>query len=193
MSLELSRRIVLASAVGLAVAPPALASPVVDIVVRPSRIARVGSQSFRCAVGRSGIVLDKHEGDGGTPVGVWPLREVFYRPDRLAKPVTALPVRALVPDDGWCDAPADARYNRPVRLPYPASAEQLWRADHMYDLIVVVGYNDAPVLPGKGSAIFLHVARPGYTGTAGCVAFARNHLLAILGTIDKRSRLVVRA
>jgi L,D-peptidoglycan transpeptidase YkuD (ErfK/YbiS/YcfS/YnhG family) len=193
MNLDLSRRSVLATGLSLAVAMPALASPAVDIVVRPSRIARVGSQSFRCAVGRSGIVRDKHEGDGGTPVGVWPLREVFYRPDRLAIPVTRLPVRALTPEDGWCDAPADARYNRPVRLPYPASAEQLWRGDHMYDLIVVVGYNDAPVVPGKGSAIFLHVARPGYTGTAGCVAFARNHLLAILSGVDKRSRLIVQA
>ncbi len=192
MSLELSRRSVLASAAGLAVAPSALALPPVDIVVRPSRIARVGSQSFRCAVGRGGIVRDKHEGDGGTPVGVWPLREVFYRPDRLAMPVTRLPLRALTPDDGWCDAPADAHYNRPVRLPYPASAEQLWRADHMYDLIVVVGYNDAPVVPGKGSAIFLHLARPGYTGTAGCIAFARGHLLAILQRIDARSRLIVK-
>ena len=192
MTLHLSRRDLFTSAVGTAIAAPVLAAPPVDIVVRPSRIARVGARAFRCAVGRSGIVRDKHEGDGGTPVGSWPLREVFYRPDRLAKPVTALPVRALSPNDGWCDAPGDAHYNKPVRLPYPASAEQLWRADHMYDLIVVVGYNDAPVVPGKGSAIFLHVARAGYTGTAGCVAFARGDLLTILARVDPRSRLVVR-
>jgi L,D-peptidoglycan transpeptidase YkuD (ErfK/YbiS/YcfS/YnhG family) len=191
MSLDLSRRAVLTSAVGLAVAPSALALPPVDIVVESRQHARVRSQRFRCAVGRSGIVRDKREGDGGTPAGVWPLREVFYRPDRLAMPVTRLPVRALAPTDGWCDAPGDARYNKPVRLPYPASAEQLWRADHMYDLIVVVGYNDAPVAPGKGSAIFLHVARTGYTGTAGCVAFASRDLLSILARVDRQSRLVV--
>jgi L,D-peptidoglycan transpeptidase YkuD (ErfK/YbiS/YcfS/YnhG family) len=193
MSLELSRRAVLATGLGLTVAPPALALAPIDIVVGPSRIARVGSRAFRCAVGRGGIVLNKREGDGGTPAGVWPLRQVFYRPDRMAMPVTTLPVRPLTPTDGWCDWPDDARYNKPVQLPYPARTEQLWRADHQYDLIVVVGYNDAPVVPGKGSAIFLHLARAGYTGTAGCVAFARSHLLAILKAVDTRSRLIVRA
>lgn len=108
-------------------------------------------------------------------------------------PVTKLPVRALAPYDGWCDAPGDSRYNRLVRLPYPASAEQLWRGDHLYDLIVVVGYNDAPVVPGKGSAIFLHVARANYAPTAGCVAFARGHLLRILAMTAARARLIVRA
>jgi L,D-peptidoglycan transpeptidase YkuD (ErfK/YbiS/YcfS/YnhG family) len=121
------------------------------------------------------------------------LREVFYRADRIARPVTALPVRPLAAHYGWCDAPADARYNRLVRLPYGASTERLWRADRVYDLIVVVGYNDAPVVPGKGSAIFLHVARANYAPTAGCVAFARSHLLAILARVDVRSRLVVTA
>ncbi|MFM9863832.1 MAG: L,D-transpeptidase [Micropepsaceae bacterium] len=193
MSLLLSRRSVLAAAAGLAVAAPALALPPVDILVTRSRIARVGSRAFRCAVGRGGIRVDKREGDGATPAGAWPLREVFYRPDRIAMPVTALPVRPLTPTDGWCDAPGDARYNRQVALPYPASAEQLWRADRMYDLIVVVGYNDAPVVPGRGSAIFLHLARAGYTGTAGCLAFSRSHLLHILARVDRTSRLIVSA
>lgn len=192
MSLSLTRRAVLTSAVGLAAAAPALALPPVDIVVTGSQIARVGGMRVRRAVGRGGIRVDKREGDGATPAGVWPLREALYRPDRLSMPVTKLPVRALAPYDGWCDAPSDARYNRLVRLPYPASAEQLWRGDHLYDLIVVVGYNDAPVVPGKGSAIFLHLARSDYAPTAGCVAFARRHLLAILARVDARSRLIVR-
>lgn len=192
MSLSLTRRAVLTSAVGLAAAAPALALPPVDIVVTGSQIARVGGMRVRRAVGRGGIRVDKREGDGATPAGVWPLREALYRPDRLSMPVTKLPVRALAPYDGWCDAPSDARYNRLVRLPYPASAEQLWRGDHLYDLIVVVGYNDAPVEPGKGSAIFLHLARSDYAPTAGCVAFARRHLLAILARVDARSRLIVR-
>ncbi len=192
MSLSLTRRAVVTSAVGLAAAAPALALPPVDIVVTGSQIARVGGMRVRRAVGRGGIRVDKREGDGATPAGVWPLREALYRPDRLSMPVTKLPVRALAPYDGWCDAPSDARYNRLVRLPYPASAEQLWRGDHLYDLIVVVGYNDAPVVPGKGSAIFLHLARSDYAPTAGCVAFARRHLLAILARVDARSRLIVR-
>lgn len=191
----LSRRSFAVGLTGLvaSAAWPAEAQAAVDIVVSSARIARVGRSAFRCALGRSGIRVDKREGDGATPAGVFPLREVLYRADRIARPATALPVRPLEPHDGWCDAPTDARYNKLVRLPYPASAEQLWRADRVYDLIVVVGYNDAPVVPGKGSAIFLHVARPNYAPTAGCVAFARSHLLRILATTDQRSRLIVRA
>lgn len=191
MTLLLTRRTAIAGAMALGIGGASADAPV-DIVVTRSRFARIGGMRVRRAVGRGGLVVDKREGDGGTPIGVWPLREVFYRPDRLAMPMTRLPVRPLAPSDGWCDAPGDVRYNRPVRLPYPASAEQLWRADHLYDLIVVVGYNDAPVVPGKGSAIFLHLARSDFAPTAGCVAFARGHLLSILRAVDTRSRLIVR-
>lgn len=192
MTLLLTRRAALAGAVAAGITGAAAYAPV-DVVVTRSRIARIGTLRVRRAVGRGGLVLDKREGDGGTPIGSWPLREVFYRPDRMAMPVTRLPLRPLAPYDGWCDAPGDARYNKPVRLPYPASAEKLWRGDHLYDLIVVVGYNDAPVVPGKGSAIFLHCARADYTPTAGCVAFARRHLLSILRKVDTRSQLIVQS
>jgi len=192
MRASLSRRLLIASGVGMAVAGSGRAMAAdapVDIIVL-SRIARVGAARFRCAVGSGGVRADKREGDGATPVGVWPLREVLYRADRIAKPRTKLPVRALTPDDGWCDAPGDPRYNTNVRLPYAASAESLWRRDRLYDLIVVVGYND---VPGKGSAIFLHIARSNYAPTAGCVAFARSHLLRILTMVDEGSRLDVRS
>lgn len=134
----------------------------------------------RCALGPAGIRADKREGDGATPAGRFPLRRVLWRADRLARPETALPVAAIEPDDGWCDDPDDASYNRPVRLPYPAGAERLWRADAVYDVIVVLGHNDDPPRPGHGSAIFLHVARPGYAPTQGCVALALDDLLALL-------------
>jgi L,D-peptidoglycan transpeptidase YkuD (ErfK/YbiS/YcfS/YnhG family) len=99
--------------------------------------------------------------------------------------------RALTPNDGWCDAAADANYNRPVQLPYAASAEKLWRADNIYDVIVVLGYNDAPVVPGKGSAIFLHIARPNYSPTLGCVALARENLIEFLRRATRSTRVVV--
>lgn len=136
----------------------------------------------RCAIGKGGAVpaAEKREGDGGTPIGIWPIRRVLYRPDKGPKPATALPIAAIAPDDGWCDAPGDRNYNRPVRLPYAASHERMWRDDDLYDLVVVLGYNDAPVVSGRGSAIFLHVARPNFGPTAGCIALARANVLTLL-------------
>lgn len=134
----------------------------------------------RCALGDSGLSGDKREGDGATPRGSFALRRVLYRPDRLEVPATDLPLAPLRRHDGWCDEPWDRNYNRQVTLPYPASCEALWRQDRLYDLIVVLGHNDEPVVPGRGSAIFLHLARPDYAATAGCVAVARTDLLAML-------------
>ncbi len=136
--------------------------------------------AMRCAIGRGGVKHDKREGDGATPIGKWRLREAFYRPDRMPAPETRLKMTALKPDDGWCDAPGDPNYNRPVRLPYTASHEELWRKDDIYDVIVVLGYNDDPVIDGKGSAIFLHLARSDYSPTAGCVAVALEDMMKLL-------------
>lgn len=140
-------------------------------------------QIVRCAVGKAGVIPahDKREGDNKSPLGVWIMREVWYRPDVYPEgPKTGLPVRATRPDDGWCDAPGDQHYNRPVTLPYPASAERMWREDAVYDLVVILGHNDDPPVPGMGSAIFMHLARDGYPGTEGCVALARADLETVL-------------
>jgi L,D-peptidoglycan transpeptidase YkuD (ErfK/YbiS/YcfS/YnhG family) len=136
----------------------------------------------RCALGKRGVVAarEKREGDGRTPLGVWRIREVRWRADRGPAPETTLPSRPLAPVDGWCDDPADPAYNRPVRLPYAARCERLWRDDEVYDYLAVLGHNDDPPLPGLGSAVFLHVARPGFPGTDGCVALARADLLELL-------------
>ncbi|MBI1273359.1 MAG: L,D-transpeptidase family protein [Alphaproteobacteria bacterium] len=152
---------------------------------------KCGSAEFPCALGPAGIVDKKCEGDGGTPTGTFLLREVLYRADRLPKPETALPLRAIAHDDGWCDAPDHAQYNGPVKLPFTASHEKLWREDEIYDVLVVLGYNDSPVVPGKGSAIFMHVARPDFTPTQGCVALRREDLLALLKSCAPGSRLTV--
>jgi L,D-peptidoglycan transpeptidase YkuD (ErfK/YbiS/YcfS/YnhG family) len=143
-----------------------------------------GQHPRRCAIGPAGIALKAVEGDGITPLGIFPLRSVLYRADRVAKPDTILSVRPIAKDDGWCDAPDDENYNRGVKLPYPASAEALWREDHVYDLVVVIGFNDAPVVADKGSAIFLHLAKPGYPPTAGCVALAEGDLRAALAQLQ---------
>ena len=156
-------------------------------------IASFGDRKVRCAVGRSGLTTEKHEGDGATPVGAWPIREILYRADRVPSFATGLPHRALSPEDGWCDAPGDPAYNRFVTLPYPGRHERLWRDDHVYDVIAVLGYNDDPIVDGAGSAIFLHLARANYGPTEGCVALAQGDLLAFLALATPGSRIVVQA
>ena len=152
-----------------------------DLIVTPSSFAIWGGRRLRCALGRAGVSASKREGDGATPIGRFALRRVLYRADRLAKPETALPARPLRRDDAWCDTPADRCYNRPVQLPYHARCEALWRRDHLYDLVVILGYNDTPVRRGGGSAIFLHVARPGFTPTGGCIALSLGDLRRVVG------------
>lgn len=148
----------------------------------------------RCAIGRGGLKADKREGDGATPVGSWPLRRVLYRADRLAAPpATALPVASIAVDDGWCDDPGDPDYNRPVRLPYAGRHERLWRTDGLYDLLVVLGYNDDPVIADRGSAIFLHVASPDFSPTEGCVAVRLSELSALVRACTADDILVVEA
>lgn len=149
-------------------------------VVYPDGRLIIGGQVVRAALGRGGVRTEKQEGDGATPAGVMKLRRILYRADRLPPPSCATPIEPLAPDDGWCDDPADPKYNRPVQLPYDARAEELWRHDDLYDVIGVLGWNDAPVRAGRGSAIFLHIARPDYAPTDGCVALARQDLLQVL-------------
>jgi L,D-peptidoglycan transpeptidase YkuD (ErfK/YbiS/YcfS/YnhG family) len=156
-------------------------------------IARWGTASRRCAIGRGGLGEKGGEGDGITPVGRWTMCRVLYRADRVAAPATALPCQAIVPDDGWCDDPADLAYNRPVRLPYPASHEKMTRDDHLYDVVVVLAHNVDPVVPGAGSAIFLHVAHDDYGPTEGCVALALADLLELLRAAQPGSAVAVRA
>lgn len=135
---------------------------------------------FRCAIGKGGRRADKREGDGATPIGLLPLRRLFYRADRLALPRGAVPIAPIAPDDGWCDDPTHADYNRHIRLPHPARHEELWRPDAIYDVFAVLGWNDAPVIGGRGSAIFLHLARPGFSPTEGCIALEQRDLLRVL-------------
>lgn len=154
----------------------------------------LGEAVVRCALGRAGVAPAeaKHEGDGATPLGAWPLRRALYRPDRLAPPRTALPVSAIGPDDGWCDDPGHPDYNRPVRLPHSASCERLWQEDHLYDLLVVLGHNDDPPRPGLGSCIFLHLAREGFPPTEGCVALAGEDLKRLVAAARPGDRLEIR-
>ncbi|HQT78309.1 MAG TPA: L,D-transpeptidase family protein [Rhodopila sp.] len=151
-------------------------------IVSPSGYLTIGTETFRVALGWGGVRADKREGDGATPAAVLPLRHVLFRPDKGAPLQAAVPVRALARADGWCDDPAHPDYNRMVHLPIDASAETLWRDDAVYDIIGILGWNDAPIVPGRGSAIFLHIARPDYAPTEGCIALSApdlRHILAL--------------
>ncbi|WP_431282183.1 L,D-transpeptidase family protein [Humitalea sp. 24SJ18S-53] len=148
--------------------------------VTPDGLLRLDGFVMRCALGRGGIRADKEEGDGATPTGLLPLRRVFYRADRGAIPRAAVPVEPLAPEDGWCDDPTHPAYNTRILLPHPARHEELWRADGLYDVIGVLGWNDAPVVRGRGSAIFLHIARPDLSPTEGCIALAERDVRALL-------------
>jgi L,D-peptidoglycan transpeptidase YkuD (ErfK/YbiS/YcfS/YnhG family) len=149
-------------------------------IVHPDGRLVLRGSVFRTALGAAGVRRDKQEGDHATPAGVLPLRRVLYRADRGRVPDCAVPVEPLAPDDGWCDDPTHRDYNRLVRLPHAGRCEELWRGDGLYDVIGVLGWNDSPVERNRGSAIFLHVARPDYAPTEGCVALALPDLRAVL-------------
>jgi len=177
-----------AALAGVAAGPPLLAEAanLIEVSARPGATTgtlRFNGQAYPCAVGRSGILHPKFEGDGGTPAGTFALREVRYRPDRISAPKSGLPVYKASPSDGWCDDPEDPAYNRIVHMPYQTDAETMWRDDGLYDVLAVIGYNDAPPIPGVGSAVFLHVARQvgaGLGPTTGCVSLKIENLLTVL-------------
>lgn len=145
----------------------------------------------RAAIGRGGIKAIKREGDGATPAGRWPIRFILYRADRGQRPQAAYPTRAIRSGDGWCDDASDRNYNRPVQLPYPHSAERMMRDDRLYDVVLVLGYNDRPRMRNLGSAIFAHLARDGYAPTAGCIALSHRDLLAVLAEARRGGTFLV--
>lgn len=163
-----------------------------DLAYRAGELSWPGGRT-RAACGKAGVSPSKHEGDLTTPAGAFPLTEVFYRADRLPKPTSGLPVRALEPADAWIDDPADPGYNSATKLPCAAHVEHLWRQDQLYDLLVVIAYNVNPVRAFAGSAVFLHVARPGYPGTAGCIAVGREALVGLVAQLTRDSRIAIYA
>lgn len=140
----------------------------------------MGNRVVKCALGRSGRSYLHRESDGASPIGRWPMRYVLYRPDRISRPQTALPVKQIHSRDGWCDDPENRNYNRPVPLPYGASAESLWREDRLYDIIIPLDFNDSRRSTCYGSAIFMHIASADFSPTEGCVALGQADLLWIL-------------
>jgi L,D-peptidoglycan transpeptidase YkuD (ErfK/YbiS/YcfS/YnhG family) len=151
----------------------------------------VGNLRFTCALGKGGTKRTKREGDGATPVGTYRLRSLWYRSDRIERPQTSLLIRATKQSDGWCDSSNHRRYNRPVSLPFNFSHELMWREDHLYDVVVEIGWNDRPAKPGRGSAIFMHLARPRYLPTEGCIALSKADMNKLLPRIGPKTRIII--
>jgi L,D-peptidoglycan transpeptidase YkuD (ErfK/YbiS/YcfS/YnhG family) len=178
-------------------ARPGTAGPVRAMRVRPAAgnprrgWLVVGERAIPVALGRGGILANKREGDGGTPKGVFRPLRLWWRADRHPRPRTFLPVRPIRGDDAWCEDPADRNYNKPVRIGQEHLGDRLKRDDHLYDFIVEIDHNTRPRIAGRGSAVFLHLARENFAPTAGCVSMTRSAMVRLLRRLGPRTRLVI--
>lgn len=169
--------------------------PRIDVRSRPGDRRRgwiaAGSLRIAVALGRTGIKADKREGDGATPAGRFRPVRLWWRGDRSPRPAALLPARPIDLADGWCEDPADRRYNRPIRLEPGATGDRLTRGDALYDLIIEIDHNTRPRITGRGSAVFIHVARPGLGPTAGCIAMPAPALRRLLRRLGRNTRIVI--
>jgi L,D-peptidoglycan transpeptidase YkuD (ErfK/YbiS/YcfS/YnhG family) len=167
----------------------------IRVSARPSRKSQgwllAGPLTVPVALGRAGIKADKREGDGGTPRGRFRPLRLWWRADRLPRPQTLLPIRRIGPDDAWCEDPLDRRYNQPFRRSANEPGDRLRRSDGLYDMIIEIDHNTRPRVAGRGSAVFIHVARPGFAPTAGCVALRPRDLKALLSRINSKTRILI--
>ena len=150
-----------------------------------------GALTIPVALGRGGIKADKREGDGGTPRGTFRPRQLWWRADRHPRPKTFLPVRAIRPEDAWCEDPLSRHYNQPIRLQGDQEGDRLTRADHLYDFIVEIDHNTSPRVPSRGSAVFLHLARHDFSPTAGCVSMTKSAMLRLLEHLGPQTRILI--
>jgi L,D-peptidoglycan transpeptidase YkuD (ErfK/YbiS/YcfS/YnhG family) len=150
-----------------------------------------GRRYVKVALGRSGIKANKREGDGATPAGRYRLVRLWWRPDRIPRPRTLLPVRPIRALDGWCEEPSDRRYNQAITIPPGNPGDRLWRADALYDLVIEIDHNKRPRVSGRGSAVFVHVARAELAPTAGCVSLPISTLKQLVAHLGPRTTITI--
>src|SRR3954452_11978480 len=143
------------------------------------------------ALGRGGILANKREGDGGTPRGSFRPLQLWWRADRHPRPQTHLPARPIRSEDAWCEDPNDRHYNQPIRLVHDQAGDRLTRQDHLYDFIIEIDHNFRPRIAGRGSAVFLHLARPNYSPTAGCVSMTKSAMLRLLRRMGPQTKIMI--
>jgi L,D-peptidoglycan transpeptidase YkuD (ErfK/YbiS/YcfS/YnhG family) len=185
------------SAISITYGTPLRDRPLSEIRIRPAASdsrrgwLTAGGQTIPVALGRGGIRVNKREGDGATPKGTFRPRQLWWRADRQPRPRTFLPVRAIRPEDAWCEDPNSRHYNQPVRLDRDDTGDRLKRDDHLYDFIVEIDHNSTPRIAGRGSAVFLHLARDNFGPTAGCVSMTKSAMLRLLRRLGPGTKIVI--
>jgi len=163
------------------------------IIVRKSGYLKYKNFRFRCALGKSGIKKKIKEGDNITPIGIFEITKIYYRPDKVKKIKTSIQKIKIKKNMGWCDDPKSNYYNQQINLPSKFSYERLYRKDHIYDLLAVINYNVNPVIKNNGSAIFIHIAKNNYKPTKGCIALRKADLIKLLQIIKKNAKIKISA
>ena len=162
-----------------------------ELLVKNNHLFVEGRQ-IRCAIGLNGLTRDKQEGDLSTPIGTFHFNKIYYRADKLGNKKFIINSSIINKNDGWCDDQKSDLYNQYIQFPFQESAEHLYRDDHIYDIVCVLNYNTSPIIPGRGSAIFLHIAKPGFLGTEGCIAVEREALIEITTSLNADSTIEVK-
>ena len=161
------------------------------IIVKKSKYLKYKNLKFRCSLGKGGIRKKKKEGDNITPMGIFKITSIYYRPDRIKKISTQLKKIKITKNIGWCDDPKSNFYNREIKLPNKFSHEKFYRKDNLYDIIAILNYNTKPIIKNKGSAIFIHIANNNYKPTAGCVGIKKSNLIKLLSIIKKNNKIKI--
>ena len=157
-----------------------------------NKILYLNNYKLRCSIGKRGITANKKEGDEKTPRGIFDLKTIFYRRDRISKLKSSLKKTIIKKNMGWCDDPSSKFYNKLIKFPFRKSAEKIWLKEDIYDVFIVISYNIKPILKNKGSAIFLHIAKKNYLATKGCIAISKKDMLFLIRKIKKKTKLIIR-
>ena len=145
---------------------------------------------LKCCIGKSGIKANKVEGDKSTPSGIFHLGNVYYRSDRVKKPLTKLKCIKIKKSMGWCNDPLSKFYNKKIKTNKKIKHEKLFRIDYKYNYLIVIKYNYLNSIPGKGSAIFLHLTK-NYKPTDGCIGLKEKDLLILLKLVNKKTKIKI--
>ena len=150
----------------------------------------VGDFKFKCCIGKKRVKKHKIEGDKSTPKGIFTLGTLYYRKDRVLKPSTNLKTKIIKSNIGWCNDSKHKFYNKEIKIQKKIRYEKLYRKDHKYDYLIVINYNVKKILPGKGSAIFIHLTK-NYYPTAGCIALKKKDFLILVKLINKKTKIKI--